>query len=99
MAQREIVAETSSDDSYENYPEMWWTLAKSLLDANALSTRALEYHLVGTHRPDASPNAESMRTCVRQAINEHERIIEQLELAEQAIADLQREDASANWSD
>lgn len=93
MAELERREDLSAAPEHESPQELGWILAKSLLEANARSTQALEYHLVQALHSDGSASTESMRTCIRQAIDEHERIIEHLELAEQAAADLQRADA------
>lgn len=91
MAKRPITEGVRKTSESPELRDMEWVVAKSLLDANARTVEAFEYHLLRTYREDASPNAETMRTNIRQAIAEHERIIENLEAAEQAVGELQSE--------
>lgn len=91
MAKRPIIEGATEAPESPEHRELEWVVAKSLLDANACTVEAFEYHLLRTYRDDASPNVESMQTNIQQAIDEHERIIENLEVAAQAVAELQSE--------
>ncbi|WP_135807157.1 hypothetical protein [Halorussus marinus] len=81
MAKRDILEEVSDGDDWQNWE---WLVAKSLLDANAHSSRAFEQHLLYTYHADADGDSEEMCRHIERAIEEHERIIEHLELAAQA---------------
>jgi hypothetical protein len=87
MGKRSINEGASEPSESPESRELDWVVAKSLLDANARTVEAFEYHLLRTCRDDASANVETMLTNISQAIDEHERIIENLEVAAQAIAE------------
>lgn len=88
MAKRPI---NKGDSESSELEELEWVVAKTLLDANARTTEAFEYHLLRACRDDESVDAESMLANIRQAITEHERIIENLEVAAEAVAELESE--------
>lgn len=69
-------------------PELKWAVAKSLLDANAHSTQAFEYYLMGTYHSDVSSNWDSMQECLRQAIDQHRKIVEELQVAAEIVEEL-----------
>ena len=77
-------SDSSSDDPFE---DPGWVVAKTLLDANARSVRAFEQHLLWTYYRTEGDPAQTKRT-LRQAIQDHERIIEDLELAIVALDEL-----------
>lgn len=91
MAKRPIPGRESKEPDRLGLRELDWAVAKTLLDANAHTVQAFEYHLLRTYREDASRNLESMRSNIEQAIDEHEKIIEELEAVERAIAEMQDE--------
>lgn len=89
MAKRPIkegVLESSELPEQGNFE---WVVAKTLLEANARTTEAFEYHLLRVCRDDGSADVESMLSNIQRAITEHERIIENLELAAEAVAELE----------
>ncbi|UPV75646.1 hypothetical protein M0R89_06165 [Halorussus limi] len=88
MATKDIT-DSSTGEDFEDAEELQWVLAKTLLDANAHSTQALENYLLLTHRGDGSANLDSVQESIRRAIDEHETIIEELELASEAVAEWQ----------
>lgn len=90
MAGTDIYGEGRSahDSERENLQNLRWAVAKSLLDANARSTQAFEYYLLGSYHSDASSNWNSMQECLRQAINEHQKIIEELQVAAEIVEEL-----------
>lgn len=90
MAKTDIYGEDDRvrDSEREGLQELRWAVAKSLLDANAHSTQAFEYYLMGTYRSDASLNLDSMQQCLWQAIDEHQKIIEELQVAAEIIEEL-----------
>ena len=91
MAKSDISGETRTICDTTDKRELEWILAKSLLDANARSTQAFEYYLLQTHWPDGNANLGSVEESIYQAITEHERIIQNLELAAKVIEELQHE--------
>lgn len=90
MAETDIYGEESPtrNSERESLREVKWAVAKSLLDANAHSTQAFEYHLLQTYHPQHSSNWDSMQECLRQAIHSHEKIVEELEFALEAVEEL-----------
>lgn len=86
MAKSDILEKNLDDPGGD--PDWEWVVAKSLLDANAHAGQAFEHHLLRTYHSDASENPREIREHLRQAIDEHERIIEHLELAARAIDEL-----------
>lgn len=88
MAEGIITEEENTESTGAGLKDLEWAVAKTLLDANARTVQAFEYHLLRTYREDAS-NLESVQSNIRQAIDEHEKIIENLEAVGQAVAELQ----------
>lgn len=80
---------TDRSPEFDDLQELEWVLAKSLLDANAHSTQAFEYYLMQTYRPDTSSDLDPMSESLQQAIHEHKKIIEELEQAVEAVAELE----------
>ena len=62
-----------------------WTVLKSIQEANATSMGAMEEYLLLVARPEAVGSAERTRELLERSIAHHERVIEQLELAESRI--------------
>ena len=91
MAKSDISDESRAVCDTMDTQELEWILAKSLLDANARCTEAFEYYFLHTHWPDGNANLESVGASIHQVITEHERIIEDLELAAEAVEELQQE--------
>ncbi|MES3517175.1 MAG: hypothetical protein PPP58_05875 [Natronomonas sp.] len=60
-----------------------WQLSKHLLEAQAQTTAAFEDHLLISHLESGS--RAKMETAIEQAIDRHERIIEELEAVRQEI--------------
>lgn len=92
MAIRDIGEERASDTEEEDSRTLNWMIAKSLLDANAHETRAFEHHLLRTYYPDGSSELEATKEHIGAAIDEHEKIIEQLELAQRAVDEMRNEE-------
>lgn len=88
MATNDISEGAGDDSETEVLGELKWTLAKSLLDANAHCTQAFENYLLLTHRTDASSGMGAVEESIQRAIDEHERIVEQLELAAEVASEL-----------
>ena len=72
--------------------ETEWIIVKTLLDANARTSQALEHHLLRTYYQQRAPDIEEMRTCVEEAIEEHERIVEDLRLTVEALGELEADE-------
>ncbi|MFC6824126.1 hypothetical protein [Halopelagius fulvigenes] len=71
-----------------------WTAVRSLLTANAETTRALEAYFVrAQYRDDESSDLSSAKEHIREAIDRHEAIVEDLELALAAADERERIDA------
>ena len=87
----DCVTSEPSDDAHRDITseETEWIIVKTLLDANARTTQALEHHLLRTYYQQCAPDLEVMRTCVGEALREHERIVENLQLALEALAELE----------
>ncbi|WP_411964506.1 hypothetical protein [Haloferax sp. YSMS24] len=63
-----------------------WAVTRALLAANDATSAALEMHLVQTqYRDSAASNATAIRRHIDEAIAHHERIIEDLQFAREAI--------------
>ncbi|KAB7516004.1 hypothetical protein DM867_02345 [Halosegnis rubeus] len=62
--------------------EISWLIGSALLQANQQTTRALEEHLYQLGYPDDDREVE---TYLRQALTEHRQIVENLELALEAV--------------
>lgn len=58
-----------------------WTVLKSIQEANAASMRAMEEYLLLAVDPDAVGDIDQTREFIQRSIDQHERIIDQLELA------------------
>lgn len=84
-------------ESY-SFSDSQWTIAQALLTANAQTTQALEYLLLATYREDGSLNLDAMQAGIQQAQNEHQQILEELQLAEQAIIELQQDHTASPQS-
>lgn len=91
MAENHIIQEGPDIPDFDNLREAKWTIAQSLLTANSRTTEALEYHLLATYAKDGTLDVETMQECLRQARDEHQKILEELRLAEAALAELEDE--------
>ncbi|RDI72233.1 hypothetical protein [Halopelagius longus] len=70
-----------------------WTAVRSLLTANAETTRALEAYFVrAQYRDDDSSDLSPAKEHIREAIDRHESIVENLELALAAADERERLD-------
>lgn len=91
MAERTISEREGTKSERSELREREWAVAKTLLDANAHTVQAFEYHLLRAYREDASPNPELIRSNLSQAIDKHEKIIGNLEAARRAVVALEDE--------
>lgn len=62
-----------------------WTVLRSLLTANAETTRALEAYFVRAQYRDDASDLSPAREHIREAIDRHEAIVEDLKLALAAL--------------
>lgn len=76
-----IPAETDDD-------EIDWVIVKTLLDANARTTQALEHHLLRTYYQENPPDVQQMQACIERAIDDHQRIVNDLEATFEALDEL-----------
>lgn len=58
-----------------------WTVLKAIQDANAASMGAMEEYLLFAVGPEALGDPEQTRRLLERSIDQHERVIEHLELA------------------
>lgn len=94
MAESDIPRGATEDSGIEEDRDVEWVVAKSLLDANAHCTRALEQFLLQTLWSDNPSNLESVGESVQRAIEEHEKSIEHLELAAEAVSELRDDETT-----
>lgn len=92
MAESDILGAAGDSSDIQDARELEWVVAKSLLDANAHSTQAFEHYLLQTLWSDDSSDLEPVGESIHQAIQEHEKIIEHLELAADAVSELRDDD-------
>jgi len=62
-----------------------WTVLKSIQEANAASTSAMEEYLLLTVGPEALGDAEQTRQYLKRSIEHHERVIDHLQLAAERL--------------
>lgn len=70
---------------FEGVDELEWTAAQAMLQANAETTRALEEYLAQTQYRDDVSEFSSVESRLETIIAQHERLVEDLELALQAL--------------
>lgn len=94
MGDRNLFQQTGDDVGGMDveYEQHEWVVAKSLLDVNDACSRTLEELLVHATRDEAEAvDPAELRRQLEDVINRHERVLDELELARDALADLERE--------
>ncbi|SFG58116.1 hypothetical protein SAMN04488063_2486 [Halopelagius inordinatus] len=85
-----------SSDALDELPDvdaLDWTAVQSLLAADAETTRALQSYLARVHyRDDGATDLSSVKRHLREAIDRHESIAEELEFALAAVDERERVD-------
>lgn len=70
-----------------------WTAVQTLLAANAETTRALQSYFARVHyRDDGASDLSPVKQHLREAIDRHESIVEELEFALAAVEERERID-------
>lgn len=67
-----------------------WMLAKSLLDVNDACSRTLESLLLQVTRDDSNVSDEELRRQLEDVIHRHEQLVNELELAREALEEAER---------
>lgn len=70
----------------EGVPDLDWTIIKSLMDAQANTNTSLERYLLYVTHDDFDLDAEHVDRCLSQAIEHHERALEDLRTARELVA-------------
>ncbi|EMA66034.1 hypothetical protein C461_12703 [Halorubrum aidingense JCM 13560] len=70
----------------EEVPELDWAVIKSLMDAQANTNTSLERYLLYVTHDDFDLDERHMERCLSQAINHHQRALEDLKTARDLVA-------------
>ncbi|WP_096390780.1 hypothetical protein [Halopenitus persicus] len=71
-----------------------WTVMKALIDAQSHTNACMEQYLLYATHEEFGLDDDGIETCLEEAIESHERAIEDLEVAREAL----REDRATRWS-
>lgn len=73
--------------SEENPPELDWAIVKSLMDAQTSTNTSLERYLLYVTHDEFDLDEEHLEACLSQAIDHHERALEDLKVARELVVD------------
>lgn len=71
----------------EDVPELDWAVIKSLMEAQTNTNTALERYLLYVTHDDFDLDEGHVDRCLSQAIDHHERALEDLKIARELVAD------------
>lgn len=70
----------------EHPPDVDWAVVKSLMDAQANTNTSLERYLLYVTHDDFDLDEQHVEECLSQAIDHHERALEELKVARELVA-------------
>ena len=68
-------------------PELDWAIIKSLMDAQTNTNTSLERYLLYVTHDEFDLDAQHVERCLSQAIDHHERALEDLQVARKLVAE------------
>jgi len=71
----------------EEEPELDWAVVKSLMSAQANTNTSLERYLLYVTHDDFDLDRSHVERCLSQAIDHHERALEDLKVARELVSD------------
>jgi|GEM_PF-2064507 len=71
----------------EGDPQLDWAVIKSLMSAQANTSTSLERYLLYVTHDDFDLDRENVDRCISQAIDHHERALEDLKVARELLSD------------
>ncbi len=87
------MADQFDDISYRNeadrFRELEWTLVRTLLSASASENKALESYFLQRRSRDGGADFDTVRQYLDDALTQHRRAIEDLQLAQQTLDEME----------
>ena len=87
MGNRREHACGESPSSDEQLHEVDWAIIKSLMDAQTNTNTSLERYLLYVTHDEFDLDAQHVERCLSQAIDHHERALEDLQVARKLVAE------------